>query len=134
MRGTGHAGVLADGREDLMRTLSARMRSRGPDGSGYHGNDRFGLAHERLAIMDPEGGKQPIVYEESKYAVCANGEIYNFRMLQEKYGLTAAQTGSDSEVLLQLYRHIGPEFVKELNGIFGFVCVGNDGSDRKSVV
>jgi asparagine synthase (glutamine-hydrolysing) len=79
--------------------------------------------------MDPEGGKQPIVYEESKYAVCANGEIYNFRMLQEKYGLTAAQTGSDSEVLLQLYRHIGPEFVKELNGIFGFVCVGNDGSD-----
>jgi len=122
-------GVLANGREELMRTLSSRMRSRGPDGSGYHGNDRFGLAHERLAIMDPEGGKQPIVYEESKYAVCANGEIYNFRMLQEKYGLTAAQTGSDSEVLLQLYRHIGPEFVKELNGIFGFVCVGNDGSD-----
>jgi len=129
MRPTGHAGVLANGREELMRTLSSRMRSRGPDGSGYHGNDRFGLAHERLAIMDPEGGKQPIVYEESKYAVCANGEIYNFRMLQEKYGLTAAQTGSDSEVLLQLYRHIGPEFVKELNGIFGFVCVGNDGSD-----
>lgn len=112
-----------------MRELSARMRTRGPDGSGYYGNERFGLAHERLAIMDPEGGKQPIVYEESKYSVCANGEIYNFRELQAKYGLTAAQTGSDSEVLLQLYRHMGTDFVKELNGIFGFVCVGNDGAD-----
>ena len=56
-----------------MRELSARMRTRGPDGSGYYGNERFGLAHERLAIMDPEGGKQPIVYEEEKYSVCANG-------------------------------------------------------------
>ena len=65
-----------------MRDLSARMRSRGPDGSGYHGNEKFGLAHERLAIMDPEGGKQPIVYEDAKYSVCANGEIYNFRQLQ----------------------------------------------------
>ena len=61
-----------------MRDLSARMRSRGPDGSGYYGNEKFGLAHERLAIMDPEGGKQPIVYEDAKYSVCANGEIYNF--------------------------------------------------------
>ena len=49
-----HTGVLADGREELMRELSARMRTRGPDGSGYYGNERFGLAHERLAIMDPE--------------------------------------------------------------------------------
>lgn len=114
-----------------MRGLSARMRTRGPDGSGYYGNERFGLAHERLAIMDPEGGKQPIVYEDEKFSVCANGEIYNFRALQAKYGLTAAQTGSDSEVLLQLYRHMGCDFVKELNGIFGFVCVGDDG---KSIV
>ncbi len=75
-------GALADERETLMRDLSARMRSRGPDGSGYYGNEKFGLAHERLAIMDPEGGKQPIVYEDAKYSVCANGEIYNFRQLQ----------------------------------------------------
>jgi asparagine synthase (glutamine-hydrolysing) len=122
-------GALADGREELMRLLSARMRTRGPDGSGYYGNERFGLAHERLAIMDPEGGKQPIVYEAEKYSVCANGEIYNFRALQKKYGLTAAQTGSDSEVLLQLYRHMGVDFVKDLNGIFGFVCVGDDGKN-----
>ena len=65
-----------------MRDLSARMRSRGPDGSGYYGNEKFGLAPERLAIMDPEGGNQPIVYEDAKYSVCANGEIYNFRQLQ----------------------------------------------------
>ena len=47
----------------------------------------------------------------------------------EKYQLSAAKTGSDSEVLLQLFRHKGPEFVKELNGIFGFVCVGDDGEN-----
>jgi len=121
--------AMEDGREELMRELSARMRTRGPDGSGYYGSKRYGLAHERLAIMDPEGGKQPIVYEDAAktYAVCANGEIYNFRKLQAKYGLTAAKTGSDSEVLLQLYKHLGNEFVKELNGIFGFVVVGDDG-------
>lgn len=122
-------GAMEDGRETLMRELSARMVTRGPDGSGYFGSRRYGLAHERLAIMDPEGGKQPIVYEDGAktYAVCANGEIYNFRKLQAKYGLTAAKTGSDSEVLLQLYKHLGVDFVKELNGIFGFVVVGDDG-------
>jgi len=78
-------GVLADNAESLMRDLSARMRSRGPDGSGYYGNEKFGLAHERLAIMDPEGGKQPIIYEDAKYSVCANGEIYNFRQLQVRH-------------------------------------------------
>ena len=78
-------GVLADNRESLMRDLSARMRSRGPDGSGYYGNEKFGLAHERLAIMDPEGGEQPIIYEDAKYSVCANGEIYNFRQLQVRH-------------------------------------------------
>jgi len=120
---------MLDGREELMRELSARMRTRGPDGSGYYGSKRYGLAHERLAIMDPEGGKQPIVYEDGAktYAVVANGEIYNFRKLQAKYGLTAAKTGSDSEVLLQLYKHLGNDFVKELNGIFGFVVMGDDG-------
>jgi len=113
-------------REELMRILSARMRTRGPDGSGYYGERRFGLAHERLAIMDPEGGKQPIVYPGS--AVVANGEIYNFRELQHKYGLeTETQTGSDSEVILQLYNKLGAGFVGELNGIFGFVVQRGDG-------
>lgn len=87
-------GALADERETLMRDLSARMRSRGPDGSGYHGNEKFGLAHERLAIMDPEGGKQPIVYEDAKYSVCANGEIYNFRQLQVFMSIFRCISGS----------------------------------------
>ena len=58
-----------------MRDLSARMRSRGPDGSGYHGNEKFGLAHERLAIMDPEGGKQPIVYEDAVFCAMVNIQL-----------------------------------------------------------
>lgn len=106
-----------------MRELSARMVTRGPDGSGYHGRDKFALAHERLAIMDPEHGRQPIVYDDGASAVCANGEIYNFRALQEKYSLPTAHTGSDSEVLLQLNQRLGSDMCNELNGIFGFmVC------------
>ena len=86
-----------------MRDLSARMRSRGPDGSGYHGNEKFGLAHERLAIMDPEGGKQPIVYEDAKYSVCANGEIYNHKELRLEFPEYSFSTKSDCEVILPLY-------------------------------
>ena len=113
-----------------MREYSARMVTRGPDGSGYHSRERWALAHERLAIMDPEHGKQPILYDDGKAAVCANGEIYNFRALQAKHGLGAGHTGSDSEVLLQLFQKMGTAMCNELNGIFGFVvCQENeDGS------
>lgn len=121
--------VLVEGREKLMTELAARMRTRGPDGSGYYGNARYGLAHVRLAIMDPDGGKQPIVYEDGAktYAVCANGEIYNFRKLQAKYSFSDSHTRSDSEVLLQMYKQLGSKFVEQLSGIFGFVVVGDDG-------
>jgi asparagine synthase (glutamine-hydrolysing) len=66
--------------------LSKRQTSRGPDESGYHGGANWGLAHERLSIMDPEHGKQPITHEADGISVVANGEIYNFRELLEKHG------------------------------------------------
>lgn len=116
--------------EPMVREHSARMRTRGPDGSGYHGGAHFALAHERLAIMDPEGGKQPIVYEESGLGLVANGEMYNFRALQKEHGLPPAKTGSDSEVVLQLYEKFGPSGVADkLNGIFAFVVSNADGTD-----
>jgi asparagine synthase (glutamine-hydrolysing) len=85
-----------------LASLSHRMRSRGPDGNGYFGGSNWGLSHERLAIMDPEGGQQPIIYEdrESPIALVANGEIYNHKALEQKYNLQPMRTGSDSEPLI----------------------------------
>ncbi len=77
--------------------LALRMRTRGPDGNGFHGNGNFGMAHTRLAIMDPERGQQPLVREKDLCLV-ANGEIYNYKELQKKYEFGEAPTNSDSEV------------------------------------
>eukprot|EP00218_Dolichomastix_sp_CCMP3274_P009666 CAMPEP_0170138856 /NCGR_PEP_ID=MMETSP0033_2-20121228/5238_1 /TAXON_ID=195969 /ORGANISM="Dolichomastix tenuilepis, Strain CCMP3274" /LENGTH=575 /DNA_ID=CAMNT_0010374911 /DNA_START=24 /DNA_END=1751 /DNA_ORIENTATION=- len=111
--------------KELMQELSARMRHRGPDGHGYYGGETWGLAHERLAIMDPEGGKQPLWTEES--AVVVNGEIYNFEELHERFKLPPSKTGSDSEVVLQMFEKMGPEMCQHLNGMFAFVAVSGDG-------
>jgi len=106
----------------LLAKLSQRQGSRGPDHSGYFGGPCWGMAHERLSIMDPEHGAQPIVHEADKIALVHNGEIYNFRALLEQHGITQeSKTGSDSESLAGLYKHLGKDFVKQLNGIFGFV-------------
>lgn len=113
----------------LLQKLSHRTWTRGPDGSGYYGGANWGLAHERLAIMDPEGGQQPIVYEEEGISLVANGEIYNHKELIEKFNLPKMRTGSDSEPLIQLYQTLGNEMCKEINGIFGFVVTKNDGKD-----
>jgi len=79
--------------------------------------------------MDPEGGHQPITHEDVGTSVVSNGEIYNFRELLKKHGLDNLKTGSDSESLIPLYEKFGPEFIKELNGIFGFVIAKNDGKE-----
>lgn len=107
--------------------LVVRMSTRGPDGIGYHGSARFGLAHTRLAIMDPEHGQQPLIRMRG-YSCVANGEIYNFRELQEKLSLPPAPTNSDNEVLLQLYDKLGPDgLCQKLNGIFAFVIASEEG-------
>jgi asparagine synthase (glutamine-hydrolysing) len=79
--------------------------------------------------MDPEGGKQPIVYEDSKYSVCANGEIYNFACFRKSMASLLPRQVQTLKCSFSCTDTFGPDFVKELNGIFGFVCVGNDGSD-----
>jgi len=126
----GHFKGTPEELKALMVKLSLRMTTRGPDGNGYHGGKNWGLSHERLAIMDPEGGRQPIVYEEQGYSLVANGEIYNFRDLLKENGIEKTLTGSDSEALLALYIKIGgPKMVSVLNGIFGFVVTGKDGAE-----
>ncbi|KGQ20671.1 Asparagine synthetase [Lysobacter dokdonensis DS-58] len=105
----------------LALSLSALQRHRGPDWSGVHADPHALLVHERLAIVDPAGGAQPIVSRDGALVLAVNGEIYNHRVLQDglaqPYDFT---TGSDCEIVSALYREGGPEAFARLNGIFAF--------------
>jgi len=101
--------------------MSKKIRHRGPDWSGIFSNEKAILAHERLAIVDPSSGKQPLVSEDKKLILAANGEIYNHRELRKQFeGVYNFQTASDCEVILALYKEKRETFLDELNGIFGF--------------
>ncbi len=101
--------------------MSKKIRHRGPDWSGIYADDKAILAHERLAIVDPASGKQPLLSPNGKLVLAANGEIYNHRELRKQFeGRYDFRTESDCEVILALYQEKGPEFLDEMNGIFGF--------------
>ena len=101
--------------------MSKKVRHRGPDWSGIYADDKAILAHERLAIVDPASGKQPLFSDDGKLVLAANGEIYNHRELRKQFeGTYNFKTESDCEVILALYQEKGPEFLDEMNGIFGF--------------
>lgn len=107
--------------------LSARQRHRGPDWSGVWSSDHALLVHERLAIVDPAGGAQPIVSEDGRYALAVNGEIYNHRELREEFEPSYAfQTGSDCEPILPLLQQQGPEALRRLNGMYAFALCDRD--------
>jgi asparagine synthase (glutamine-hydrolysing) len=100
--------------------MSKKIRHRGPDWSGIYADDHAILAHERLAIVDPASGKQPLFSPDKQLVLAANGEIYNHRELRATTPDYAFQTGSDCEVILALYQQKGVDFIDDLNGIFGF--------------
>jgi asparagine synthase (glutamine-hydrolysing) len=101
--------------------MSKKVRHRGPDWSGIYSDEKAILAHERLAIVDPASGKQPLLSEDGTLILAANGEIYNHRELRKPFkGKYSFRTESDCEVILALYREKGTAFLDELNGIFGF--------------
>jgi len=101
--------------------MSKCIRHRGPDWSGIFNNEKSILAHERLAIVDPTSGKQPLFGDNGNLVLAANGEIYNHKTLRKQFeGNYNFQTKSDCEVILALYKEKGPHFIDELNGIFGF--------------
>jgi len=118
--------------EDLrpqLLTMSKCLRHRGPDWSGIYDDEKTIMAHERLAIVDPTSGKQPLFSEDKKLILAANGEIYNHNELRKQFeGRYNFQTKSDCEVILALYKEKGTSFLDELNGIFGFALydVEND--------
>ena len=109
--------------------MSQKIRHRGPDWSGIYCGGSAILAHERLSIVDPESGKQPLFSPDKKEVLAVNGEIYNHQNIRKTYSNYSFQTGSDCEVILALYRDWKakgknpaelPELIEQLSGIFAF--------------
>ena len=114
--------------------MSQKIRHRGPDWSGIYCGGAAILAHERLSIVDPESGGQPLYSPDRKQVLAVNGEIYNHQEIRRRYaGQYEFQTGSDCEVILTLYREWRQQsasheegagissFLEQLSGIFAFV-------------
>ena len=101
--------------------MSQKIRHRGPDWSGIFCGGSAIMAHERLSIVDPESGGQPLYSPDRKQVLAVNGEIYNHQEIRRQFaGRYEFQTGSDCEVILALYREKGIDFLEDLNGIFAF--------------
>ncbi|MBR6415211.1 MAG: asparagine synthase B [Bacteroidales bacterium] len=102
--------------------MSRKLRHRGPDWSGIYCGQSAILCHERLSIVDPESGGQPLYSTDRKTVLAVNGEIYNHREIRSRFGEKYSfSTGSDCEVILALYLEKGPLFLEDLSGIFAFV-------------
>ncbi len=107
--------------------MAKTVRHRGPDWSGIYSDDKVIMAHERLAIVDPASGKQPLFSADKKLILAANGEIYNHKALRKTLeGQYDFQTQSDCEVILALYKEKGTDFIDDMNGIFGFALYDVD--------
>ena len=107
-------------REKALR-MSQKIRHRGPDWSGIYCGGSAILAHERLSIVDPESGGQPLFSPDRKVVLAVNGEIYNHQEIRRQYaGRYDFQTGSDCEVILALYHDKGIDFLEDISGIFAF--------------
>ena len=125
------------GDKDLIRSnvleMAQKVRHRGPDWSGIYSSDNAILAHERLAIVDPTSGKQPILSEDGLKVIAVNGEIYNHKNLKKSFVADYNfRTESDCEVILALYEKKGINFLNDLNGIFAFALY--DSSNDKYLI
>lgn len=119
---------------DALRTkvlkMSAKIRHRGPDWSGIYAGKSAILAHERLSIVDPESGRQPLFSPDGKQVLAVNGEIYNHQSVRERYaGKYQFSTQSDCEVILPLYREKGVDFLEDISGIFAFALYDEEKDD-----
>ena len=101
--------------------MSGKIRHRGPDWSGIYSSESAILAHERLSIVDPKSGKQPLYSKDKNLILAANGEIYNHHEIKSNLKSNYEfLTNSDCEVILALYNEKGSDFLEDLNGIFSF--------------
>ncbi|HYC40310.1 MAG TPA: asparagine synthase (glutamine-hydrolyzing) [Chitinophagaceae bacterium] len=117
----GIAGFVsrAFGKDDLV-AMTNRLHHRGPDAEGYlfDGAKGIGLGHKRLKIIDlSSAANQPFFSGDRRYALVFNGEVYNFRELQVKYGIHP-RTSSDTEIIIEAFAKAGPACLADLNGMF----------------
>ena len=110
--------------KNVLVQMNESISKRGPDEDGYYIKENVALGHKRLIVIDPEGGKQPMVetFSFGEFAIVYNGQIYNTKELKEtleENGFTF-KSHSDTEVLLKSYIHFGKDVVNHLNGIFAF--------------
>lgn len=110
--------------KDILKNMNNTLYRRGPDEDGYYIDKNVALAHKRLIVIDPDGGKQPMTekYSFGTYVIVYNGQIYNTKELKEtliKEGFNI-NSHSDTEILLKSYIHYGKDVVNHLNGIFAF--------------
>lgn len=108
----------------IIEKMNETLKKRGPDEDGYYINEHVSMGHKRLIVIDPKGGKQPMIEKSSygDYAICYNGQIYNTKELRktlEENGFTF-EGHCDTEVLIKSYIHYGNDVVHHLNGIFAF--------------
>ena len=111
-----------DNKEEIIQTMSSKIKHRGPDDEGFYINDNIALAHQRLSIIDLTNGKQPMFNEDKTKVLIFNGEIYNFKELKKiliKDGYKF-KTKSDTEVILHGYKKWGKNLPKKLRGMFAF--------------
>ncbi len=116
---------LSDGLKEELRKqilqMSRKIRHRGPDWSGVYTGENAILSHERLAIVDPFSGKQPLVSQDNTVILAVNGEIYNHQEIRKRYEKKYQfKTKSDCEVIIPLYQEKGINFIEDLSGIFAF--------------
>ena len=110
--------------------MAKKIRHRGPDWSGIYCGGSAILAHERLSIVEPPSGGQPLYSPYKQQIQASNGELYNHREIRERFkGRYECQTGSDCEVILALYREKGTDFLEDLSGIFAFALYDEEKDD-----
>ena len=110
--------------------MSKKIRHRGPDWSGVYSDKNSIIAHERLAIVDPTSGQQPLLSDDGSLILAVNGEIYNHEELRHDYVSDYKfKTKSDCEVIIPLFKEMGPDFINHLNGIFAFALYDNKTTD-----
>ena len=111
-------------KKNVINTMTQTLSNRGPDEEGLYLNNNVALGHKRLIVIDPQGGKQPMIqrFNQGEYVIVYNGQIYNTKELRKiltENGFTF-YGHCDTEILLKSYIHYGKDVVNHLNGIFSF--------------
>jgi asparagine synthase (glutamine-hydrolysing) len=127
-------GQLEQGDPALVRRLAEKTRHRGPDGEGFFEDAHVAFGMRRLAIIDLNGGRQPLYNEDKSVAIVTNGEIYNFIELRRELESRGHRfrTGSDCEAIAHLYEECGEGFVEHLRGMFA--CAVWDVKRRRLII